>query len=186
MHSTTELVKKNWKMLALIVGILVVLGYITYSFTATTGRFSDLQNDLKSIKPSEETAYRDLNGNIVDIRDFRGTPLIVNSWASWSPFSQTELPLLAKMTERYGDRIVILAMNRMESVGVIQGYLSAFGLQDSTVRMLVDPSDTFYKAVGGYAMPETVFYDTEGVMIEHFRGLLTEDVLSSRIESMIK
>ncbi len=178
------LLQEYWKIVAMLGLTLSVFGYLTYSFVSPNGRFSSVDNDLKAIEPEPEAAYTDLSGNLVQIRDYRGKPLIVNSWASWMPFSQAELTLLGRILKEYEDKVSVLAINRMESKGVIQGYLSAYSFVPE-VRILIDPTDHFYKAVGGYAMPETIFYSREGDIAYHMRGVLTEEVLRMHIESLI-
>jgi thiol-disulfide isomerase/thioredoxin len=176
-------IRTHIPFLCVLIGSICIFGYLTYSFTASNGRFSDVQNDLKTISPNETHAYTDLNGNKVQIRDYRGKPLIINSWASWTPFSRTELPLLARYAETYKDTLTILAINRMENVGVIRSYLSTVTVSDS-LTILVDPTDYFYKAVSGYAMPETLFYDEDGNLIMHIRGVLTETVLNNMLATV--
>lgn len=172
------------KALGSIIGIIILLGIVTYSFVGEHGYFSGLQNDLKAIDPGVEFAYTDLEGNPVSLTTFKGKPLIVNSWASWMPFSQTELPMLAKIKEERGDTIHILAINRMEDKAVIKSFMNAFSIPNSIV-FLVDPSDHYYKVTGGYAMPETIFYDEDGVIITHKRGPLTEEELRAQVEAML-
>ncbi len=177
--------RKHKKMLIVLLGIIAILGYVTYSFISPYGMFSGLKNDLKTIEPSIEFSYTDLEGNIVNLSTFKGKPLIINSWATWMPFSKTELPLLIKIHEQYPNDVSILAINRMESIGTVRAFLSTFSIPESIV-FLLDPSDNFYKAVGGYAMPETLFYNAEGVLIGHTRGVLTEDELQGYIATMLQ
>ena len=167
-----------------LVSIVCALGFFAYLRLSPSGLLADLKNDLKTIAPEESASYTDLDGNAVDIRKFKGKPLIVNAWASWMPFSQTELPLLIKSQETYGDRITILAINRMEDRVKIRAFLSTFSIPESIV-FLADPTDFFYRAVGGYAMPETVFYRSDGTIAEHKRGVLTEEELKEKIELLL-
>jgi thiol-disulfide isomerase/thioredoxin len=179
-----ERVNRNKKTILILVLVLCALAFVTYERLSPKGFFAGLQNDLKTIEPNSASAYTDLGGNPIDLKDFKGKPLIINAWASWIPFSQTELPLLGKIAEKYKDKVTLLAINRMESVGVIQSYLSIYPIPQ-TVRVVVDPADTFYKAVDGYAMPETVFYNSNGVLVAHKRGVLTEEELEGYIQSII-
>ncbi len=165
--------------------ILGVLGFLTYSVISPYGMFSDLKNDLKTIAPEESASYRDLDGNPVDLASFRGKPLVVNAWATWMPFSQTELPLLASMQEQYGDRVTILAINRMEDTILIRSFLETFGIKQEGLIFLTDPTDFFYRAIDGYAMPETIFYRSDGVIQNHVRGTLTESDLIRFIDTLI-
>lgn len=180
----TEQIFLHKKALLVLLFIVCVLGYVTYSFTAPGGRFADVQNDLKSISPDDAHAYTDVHGNVVHIRDFRGKPLVVNSWATWTPFSQTELPLLAQYAERYKNDIHVLAINRMESAGVVRSYMSTFAIPD-TITILLDPMDTFYTAVSGYAMPETVLYDADGNIVHHIRGTISVQKLDELLATLL-
>ena len=181
-----ELVRQHWKLLSVIAISLMVLGGLTYSLVAPGGRFADVQNDLKAISPAAQASYTDLDGNPVDIRDLDGKPLIINSWATWMPFSVTELPILSEAAREYGDTVTIVAMNRMESAATVRSFLSTFAIPEDSIIFALDPSDTFYKAVGGYAMPETLFYAKDGVLAEHYRGVLTKELLTEHMRVLLE
>jgi thiol-disulfide isomerase/thioredoxin len=171
--------------LGILIAILLILGLVTYARLSPGGFLADLKNDLKTIEPEAGASYTDLDGNEVSLLQFKGEPLIINAWATWIPFSQTELPMLSRAKEKYGDQIAILAINRMEERPVIRSFVSTFGVGDGLV-LLVDPTDNFYKAIGGYAMPETIFYHRDGTIAFHKRGVLTEDELNLYIEEIIR
>lgn len=175
-HYTTVLV---------LVGILALSAFITYERLSPGGMFAELQNDLKAIEPPPDAAYTDLEGNPLSLERFKGKPLIINSWATWMPFSAQELSLLERIKSEYGDRIDILAINRMEDRPVLHAYRAQYGLSGNVI-MVSDPTDNFYVAVGGYAMPETVFYRSDGTILFHKRGVLTEDELRSAIDALLE
>lgn len=168
--------KEHAKVLLALFLAVLLSAFLTYSFVAPGGMFSGLQNDLKTIEAPEEASYTTLDGVPVDLGEFKGKPLIVNSFATWMPFSKDELLLLSELKGIYGDRLEIIAMNRMEPVGTVRSYLGLYGIKE-TVRFLLDPQDSFYKAVGGYAMPETLFYGEDGTLRVHKRGVLTREEL---------
>lgn len=180
MHFTRKSVIVVWILLV----IVLVLGFLTYSFIAPQGLFSGLPNDLKALQADDTVMYTDLDGNSVDLNNFKGKPLIINSWATWIPFSQTELPLLGQLKQKHGDAITIIAINRMENSGMIRSFMSTFAIADSLV-FLSDPTDNFYKAIEGYAMPETLFYDADGNIVAHIRGVLKETEAENYINSML-
>lgn len=164
---------------------LLILGFLTYSFVAPGGMFSGLQNDLKAIETEAGVSYTDLDGVSVDLDELKGKPLIINSWATWMPFSKDELNLLAELKNSYGDRVEVVAMNRMEEVGTVRAYLATYGIPE-TLRFLLDPADSFYKAVGGYAMPETLFYRSDGTLFTHKRGVLTREELEGYVGALVE
>lgn len=172
------------KVIGVLLGVLAVLGFLTYSFISPYGIFSGLSNDLKNIEPPIEAAYTDLDGNAVLLSSMKGKPLIVNSWATWMPFSKDELALLNDVKKQYGDSIEILAINRMEDKEFIKSFLSTYAIE-RTITLLTDPTDNFYKAIQGYAMPETVFYRDDGTLMMHKRGVLTRDELVGYIKLIL-
>ncbi len=180
-----QYLRDNARVLAVLCGVLAVLGFLTYSFTAPGGMFSGLQNDLKAIEPEADAGYTTLDGAPVDLADFKGKPIIVNAWATWMPFSKDELALLTALHSEYGDRMVIIAMNRMETALTVRSYLALYGIGES-ITFLLDPKDSFYRAVSGYAMPETVFYRKDGTLLAHTRGVLTEAELRVYAEELLR
>ncbi len=175
--------KYKYYFIALL-GTLCIAGFLTYSFTSPRGLFSDLPNDLKSIEPSPEFSYTDLEGNTVALSDFKGKPLVVNSWATWIPFSAQELPLMSAIAKEYEGKVTVLAINRMQDKSFIRAYLDTLP-ERPELQFLVDPNDTFYKAVGGTAMPETVFYNADGVIVHHFKGVISADELRNTMAALV-
>ena len=170
--------RKHIKIVLILFGILLFLGLGTFFLVSPYSPFTGLQNDLKSIEPSLESSYLDLDGNPVFLSSMKGKSLIVNSWASWMPFSKDELVILNELKKKYGDSIQILAINRMEDRELVKSYLDIYGIEKN-VTFLIDPTDNFYRAIDGYAMPETVFYASDGTLSMHKRGVLTVEELET-------
>lgn len=119
-----------------------------------------------------EKAYTDLEGTPVSLREFEGKVRVVNAWASWCPFCLEELQAFETLAQEYASEdVVVIAINRKETKEKAQRYLDRIGSFEHMVFVL-DPDDTFYKGMQGYAMPETVFYDEEGNVVAHKRGVM--------------
>lgn len=119
---------------------------------------------------SDEIRYTNLSGDRVPISQYYGKIIVVNSWASWSPTSAAELQSLNALSTEYDpDDIHFLAINRSEPSATAQAFLRAFGVGD-TVTLLLDEDDYYYHSIGGFSMPETVVYDSQGAVLKHFRG----------------
>ncbi len=172
--------------LGVLFGVVLICGGLLFLLLSPLSPYSGLHNDLKTVEPPVEQSYTDLDGNPVRFSDFAGDPLIINSWATWMPFSKDELLALIALKESKGNSLTILAINRMEDKAVIRAYLATFDIDDTKIIFLVDPADTFYKGVGGYAMPETVFYAKDGVITAHTRGVLAPDELTRSAEALLE
>lgn len=180
------LTRTHKRTIAGLVLILIVFSVLTFVFFSPFSPLSGLHNDLKGVVPPESQSYTDLDGNPVDLNAFAGKPLVFNSWATWMPFSKDELPELGVAQGTYGDAVKIIAINRMEDRAVVRSYLATFGISELNILFLIDPSDNFYKSVGGYAMPETLMYAFDGTLVHHKRGVLTKDELYEMIDAIVK
>jgi cytochrome c biogenesis protein CcmG, thiol:disulfide interchange protein DsbE len=127
--------------------------------------------------------FKDYQGNAVTFADFQGKPLVVNAWAAWCPFCVKELPDFAALQEEFPD-VVVIAIDRAESLQTAKSYTDNLGITD-TMTFLLDPSDSFYKSLNGFSMPETVFVDREGVIQDHKRGPMELKEMKERLQSIL-
>lgn len=178
--------KKNTLItLAALLGVLMVLGLVTYFVVAQNKKA--VINETRQIFTNQpgEAPYTDLAGNPISLDQYLGKILVVSSWASWSPFSQGELNLLAELAVQYrGQEIAFLAINRKETKEQAARYLQTLTAFDGVV-MALDPRDYFYKAVGGYAMPEVVVYNKRGEIVNHFRGPAPKSEVITTLDSLL-
>lgn len=140
--------------------------------------------DLARSEAGESVVYRDMQGNEVSLLSYTGKPLVVNAWATWSPFSKGELEGLSQLKKEFGDKIEILAINRKETAATINAYLESIGSTEG-VTFIQDDQDAFFNSVTGYAMPETIIYDREGNEVSHVRGTMTKDEMRNGIEAAL-
>ena len=53
------------------------------------------------------------------------------------------------------------------------------------MTFLLDSKDAFYKGIGGFSMPETIFADADGNIIIHKRGPIALDEMRQKVNSII-
>lgn len=127
---------------------------------------------------------RDYNGNTIRLADFIGKPLVINSWAAWCPFCRKELTDFALAQKEFGDKVMIIAVDRAESREIAKKYSDELGVTDNLI-FLLDPSDSFYRSTGGFSMPETIFVDKDGNVIIHKRGPMNLQEIREKIKQII-
>ncbi len=168
-----------------ILGVIVLIGiFVIYELKSPNGYFAKRNADIVSIVHDETLPYTNLSGNAVNIADFQGKPLIINMWASWSPFSQGDLKALGEIKKEYGDKISVVAMNRMETKETALAYLNTIGREEG-IEYLIDQDDHLFSTIEGYAMPETLFYDEIGNLVFHKRGSLTSEELKDYVSGIV-
>lgn len=166
---------------------MVLLATYFYLHYQTT-RVVDETREL--FKQSESTAgeftYVDINGNPVNLDDYLGKVIVVMAWASWSPYSNTDLSMLNALSGELRDRgVVFIALNRKDTLALAQRYLATVPPLPELL-VVIDTEDRFYQTVGGYAMPETVLFNQRGEIIQHWRGQVDSDTLRTHINSVLQ
>ena len=130
-------------------------------------------------------SLKDYNGNTVALSDFQGRNIIVNAWAVWCPFCVKELKDFAELERELGDSITIIAIDRAESLEKQKSYTDDLGVTDDMI-FLLDPNDSFYRSIGGFSMPETLFVDGEGNILLHKRGPMTLEEMRQKVNQLFK
>ena len=167
----------NKNIIFIVTGVLIVsLG--AFYFIGGNKKSDDQANGIFAL------SFTHHNGDQITLNDFAGKALIVNSWATWCPFCVDELPDFVAAQEEFGDEIVIIVINRKESTNQSQKYVEDLGI-DGELVYLLDPTDSFYKTIGGFAMPETLFINKKGETIIHKRGPMKIDEIREKIEKII-
>ena len=139
----------------------------------------------KSLDTAPTFSLKDYDGNDVASGDFEGKILVVNSWAKWCPFCVDELPDFAELQAAFPNEVQVIAINRAESLTTAKGYTDNFDLTDKYV-FLLDPKDSFYKSIGGFSMPETLFVDKDGKIRVHKRGPMEFSEMKEKINSILE
>jgi len=180
-------------IIPIIIGLIVIGGGIFFlqssPSTSEVGNEPGSRREAPTQQVSEEDlvpdlTFKDYSGNDVSLRDFQGKPIVVNSWAAWCPFCVDELPDFAEIQKEFGDEIVIIAIDRAESLAFAKSYTDDLGVTDD-ILFVLDPKDTFYRAINGFSMPETLFVDADGVVRQHKRGPMTAEEIRERLQSIL-
>lgn len=137
-----------------------------------------------SFEPSYSLTLKDYDGNDVRLSEYKREVLVIHSWATWCTYCADELRNLATLKKKYGKNILILAPNRAESIHTSKPFSDALGLGDS-ITYLLDPEDAFYKSIGGYAMPETLFINDRGEVFFQQRGPMIISEVEQKISELV-
>lgn len=180
----------------IIIIIVIVLGFVLFNRDDNSTEDQTSKVSADTARGVEETATReqfdkvpqftlsDYDGNQVSVNDFPGKILVINSWAAWCPFCVDELPAFRDLQELFANDIVVIAIDRQESLSTAQNYTDSAGISDAYI-FLLDPDDSFYRSIGGFSMPETLFVDTEGNIRVHKRGPMKLKEMVDKVNSIL-
>lgn len=139
----------------------------------------------ETFKDEYELTLKDFSGNEVRLSEFKREILVVHSWASWCVYCGKELENLASLKDVYGNDIVILAVNRAESLVEAQVFTDGLRIPPERITFLLDPDDAFYRQIEGYAMPETIFIRKNGDVLFQQHGPIDIDAVTANINLLL-
>jgi thiol-disulfide isomerase/thioredoxin len=111
-----------------------------------------------------EAEGEDLDGNPLDLADYRGKVVVLNVYASWCPPCRAEMPTVVELAEHADPaQVAYLGVNIRDNDSAARAFGENFGVgfpsfDDPGSAVLLALSDE----LGPYSMPSTVVLDREG------------------------
>jgi cytochrome c biogenesis protein CcmG/thiol:disulfide interchange protein DsbE len=121
----------------------------------------------------------DVPGYHALLDQLRGTPVVVNVWASWCQPCRREAPLLRAAADAHRG-IQFLGVDILDSRTGGQAFLATQAIPYPSV---FDPSGAIRTDLGSIGQPVTVFYDKTGAVAAKIDGQLSSSTLD---QSLIK
>lgn len=171
----------------------IALGFISYAFFA--GR-SDLSRSALSeghgLFVDDPTAVRaetaaslgylapdftltSLDGQNISLSSLRGTPVLLNFWATWCPPCRQEMPHLQDFYERYKDQIALLGIDWGEDAETVKRFLERLGV---SYPNLLDQRATVFVLYRLTGIPTSFFIDREGYIRGMWLGPMTTEEIA--------
>jgi cytochrome c biogenesis protein CcmG/thiol:disulfide interchange protein DsbE len=115
-------------------------------------------------KAAPALAGTTLDGAAFDLAAQRGSPVLVNFWASWCGPCREEFPLLEDAAARHAaDGLVVVGALYKDDEGPARSFVAE---QGATWPTVADPDRTIGSAWKVLAPPQTFFIDRNGVIRE--------------------
>ena len=110
----------------------------------------------------------------VSLRELRGTPLVLNFWASWCDPCRAEAKVLEAAWKQESSDVLFVGLDVQDAREDARDFIAQFGLTFPHVR---DPGNDTQRAWGVTGLPETYFIDAKGRVVGHVIGTLDEAML---------
>lgn len=127
-----------------------------------------------------------LDGQPVDLKDYRGRPIFMNFWGTWCPPCVDELPELQAFAEAQGESgALVIASNNSESAEKIYQYFEENDLALPDILFVLDPEHVMYRWFGVFQMPTTYLIDESGVVRDVKYGAFEDtDALQAYLDKL--
>jgi cytochrome c-type biogenesis protein len=120
------------------------------------------------------------DGTETSFADYRGTPLVVNMWATTCGPCVREMPALQEASVALDGQVAFIGVDTGEQIEVARPFAEDLGI---TFDLASDPDSSIITGIGTAAMPTTVFVDADGRIVDIHLGQLDLDELTERIEA---
>ena len=140
------------------IGPQPAIGYLAPDFTLTT-----------------------LEGESFTLAQMKGTPMVLNFWATWCGPCRNELPDLQAAAERYDGEVLIAGVDQGEESSVVQAFVNDLGL---TFPIPMDADMDVAETYNVKGMPTTFFVDSDGVIRHIWTGEMNSVTLAEGISKI--
>ena len=111
----------------------------------------------------------------------RGTPVVLNFWASWCLACRDEARVLEAGWQRYGPDVAFVGIAVNDEEGAAREFIRRFG---KTYHLGSDVDGSAAVDYGLYGVPETFFIGRDGTILSRHIGPLTAADLDRRIAEL--
>ncbi len=118
-----------------------------------------------------EASFVDPDGGEISLSEFKGTPVLVNLWATWCAPCVKELPTLNALARKHDKdgSIGVIAVNQdMGPQGSVEAFLAKLKVDD--LGAYHDPKMALSGALNAQVMPTTILYDAQGREVWRYVG----------------
>ena len=92
-------------------GMLAGISYVTGSLLLKTGAMNaDTEEPIGSKPFNYNFKIKDLNGTVIDFKDFKGKTIFLNVWATWCGPCRVEMPSIQKLYDKVDKENIVFIM----------------------------------------------------------------------------
>jgi cytochrome c biogenesis protein CcmG/thiol:disulfide interchange protein DsbE len=171
---------------------VLVVGAITWVVVAGS-------NDDRAAPPVVPAAVRDggprvgddapdftlqtLAGKTVKLSDYRGTPVVLNFWASWCNPCRKEFPRFRDELVAHRGKFAMLGVDYKDIPADARDFAKS---QRARWPMLDDSANTVSETYGIRAVPQTFFIRRDGTIAQRFYSELTPEDFATALAQITK
>lgn len=124
-----------------------------------------------------------LDGSDLALADLRGSPVVLNFWASWCGPCREEQPGLERIWQKYkGQGVQFLGINFRDTEANARAYMDEFKV---TYPSIFNPPGDIAHQYTVAAVPTTVLIDKEGQMVGRWPGAISEKELEDGVLNLL-
>lgn len=122
---------------------------------------------------------KQMDGQMVNLTDFKGKPIVLNAWATWCGPCRREMPMLVEAAQA-NPGVHFVFLNISDGPVAVQAFEDELNLKIPNV--LLDPDAKLSDPLKIQGLPVTLFYDAEGTLVNRHIG----EIEASELEQLLQ
>lgn len=122
----------------------------------------------------------DVDGFRALLDELKGTPVVVNLWASWCEPCRREMPMLGEAARAHAE-VQFLGVNILDSRQGAADFIREYGVPFPSI---FDPSGAIRTDLASFGVPVTVFFASDGTLVAKVDGELGQDTLDEHLAAI--
>jgi len=118
------------------------------------------------------------DGTATSVASFKGTPLVINLWATYCGPCVKEMPAIDSVAAAVTGQVQIIGVNVFDSPQDAAAFAKDRGV---SYPQFTDPDGALSTALNVTGLPATAFFDEDGTLLEVHAGPYTADSLRAAI-----
>jgi cytochrome c biogenesis protein CcmG, thiol:disulfide interchange protein DsbE len=131
--------------------------------------------------PAPDFTLTTAGGDTFKLSELRGTPVVLNFWATWCPPCRSEMPELQAASQKLAGKVAIVGVDQAETTAQVQAFASQFGI---TYPIPLDTNADASRRYAVRSLPTTFFIDRFGIIRQMQIGPVTEATLTQLLKTI--
>ena len=167
---------------AVVAGVVVVLvGAVVAAVLLTSGGGQTVKAGGGEAAPAFTLPNLEEGKGAVSLASYRGTPVLVNFWATWCTPCVQEMPMLEAAHQRFGSKVQFIGIDRQDYRPDALAFVQRTHV---TYPSASDPDATLDGSYRLRGMPTSVFIDARGRVVQRVTGPLTRAQLDDGLKAL--
>ncbi|WP_079509089.1 redoxin domain-containing protein [Mesobacillus jeotgali] len=121
---------------------------------------------------------KNLRGEEVDLKNYRGKKVMINFWATWCPPCKKEMPAMEELYKNYSQEVEILAIN-LDPANDVKTFVKENNL---TFPILLDELASTQQTYQVVSIPTTFIIDEKGQILKKHIGSMTYEQMKELLK----
>jgi cytochrome c biogenesis protein CcmG/thiol:disulfide interchange protein DsbE len=167
-------ISRSLRILALALALVSLIA-CTSGGSATTPTGSLLPSTVDALPAMDAATFATL------IAQQRGTPVLVNIWASWCGPCEAETPDIVAAHAAWGDRVRFIGVDAQDDRSGATEFLARHRV---TYPSVFNPSNDIAISFGLFSPPDTLFFDADGTLVKTIPGVISAHDLRANLRAI--